>query len=367
MADLSTTFTGIRFPNPFLLASAPPTESESQHHPGLRGRLGRRGHQDHRPPPGRQRARPEDRRSCASTTAAAALSMAKRPDATWWPPGTGSSSPTSRSTGGCAACAASSGLPRPGPGRLDHGRLRQRPGARALADADARRSRTRASTPIELNFSCPHMDRVDMGANVGKDPVLCSDVHAGRQGRRHGVPVWVKLTPADGGHRRGGGGDLPRRRRRDLVVEHVPVAAADRPRDARLRGQRGRARLVGRPGRPGDPAPVAGQDGADDRGVPGPRVLRHRRHLGASRDALAYFLLGCGTVQVATAAMLDHAIGPNVIRDLTAGDDRVPRRNADRGWTRLRRLPWAAPRERGAALAIAAELLAPGADDLAAG
>ena len=29
MADLSTTFTGIRFPNPFLLASAPPTESES--------------------------------------------------------------------------------------------------------------------------------------------------------------------------------------------------------------------------------------------------------------------------------------------------------------------------------------------------
>src|SRR5437867_2213245 len=27
--DLSTTFTGIRFPNPFLLSSAPPTESES--------------------------------------------------------------------------------------------------------------------------------------------------------------------------------------------------------------------------------------------------------------------------------------------------------------------------------------------------
>src|SRR5512141_2928029 len=29
MADLSTVFTGIRFVNPFLLASAPPTESES--------------------------------------------------------------------------------------------------------------------------------------------------------------------------------------------------------------------------------------------------------------------------------------------------------------------------------------------------
>src|SRR5205085_8263626 len=29
MADLSSTFTGIRFENPFLLASAPPTESDS--------------------------------------------------------------------------------------------------------------------------------------------------------------------------------------------------------------------------------------------------------------------------------------------------------------------------------------------------
>ena len=28
-ADLSTTFTGVRFRNPFLLSSAPPTESES--------------------------------------------------------------------------------------------------------------------------------------------------------------------------------------------------------------------------------------------------------------------------------------------------------------------------------------------------
>src|SRR5207244_3553145 len=35
--------------------------------------------------------------------------------------------------------------------------------------------------------------------------------------------------------------------------------------------------------------------------------------------ALSYFLLGCGTVQVCTAAMLDSAIGPNVIKTLTAG------------------------------------------------
>src|SRR5258708_36140215 len=35
--------------------------------------------------------------------------------------------------------------------------------------------------------------------------------------------------------------------------------------------------------------------------------------------ALSYFLLGCGTVQVCTAAMLDHAVGPNVIKTLLAG------------------------------------------------
>ncbi|HEY6137650.1 MAG TPA: hypothetical protein VI670_07790, partial [Thermoanaerobaculia bacterium] len=35
--------------------------------------------------------------------------------------------------------------------------------------------------------------------------------------------------------------------------------------------------------------------------------------------ALSYFLLGCGTVQVCTAAMLDSAIGPNVIKALTNG------------------------------------------------
>ena len=39
--------------------------------------------------------------------------------------------------------------------------------------------------------------------------------------------------------------------------------------------------------------------------------------------ALSYILLGCGTVQVCTAAMLDHAIGPNVIRELNEGLARI--------------------------------------------
>src|SRR5262249_6312505 len=48
--------------------------------------------------------------------------------------------------------------------------------------------------------------------------------------------------------------------------------------------------------------------------------------------ALSYFLLGCGTVQVCTAAMLDHAIGPNVIRELNDGLARFLDANAGKGW-----------------------------------
>ena len=50
-------------------------------------------------------------------------------------------------------------------------------------------------------------------------------------------------------------------------------------------------------------------------------------------QALSYFLLGCGTVQVCTAAMLDQAVGPNVIKRLLAGLDAFLERHAADGWT----------------------------------
>lgn len=49
-------------------------------------------------------------------------------------------------------------------------------------------------------------------------------------------------------------------------------------------------------------------------------------------QALSYFLLGAGTVQVCTAAMLDQAVGPNVIRRLNVGLDTFLARHADLGW-----------------------------------
>ena len=48
--------------------------------------------------------------------------------------------------------------------------------------------------------------------------------------------------------------------------------------------------------------------------------------------ALNYFLLGSGTVQVCTAAMLDHAVGPNVIERLLEGSRAFFDKHADRGW-----------------------------------
>jgi dihydropyrimidine dehydrogenase (NAD+) subunit PreA len=52
-------------------------------------------------------------------------------------------------------------------------------------------------------------------------------------------------------------------------------------------------------------------------------------------QALNYFLLGCGTVQVCTAAMLDHAIGPNVIKGLIEGMAAFFEKHAAKGWHTL--------------------------------
>ncbi|MEO7712992.1 MAG: hypothetical protein ABIV10_08745, partial [Gemmatimonadaceae bacterium] len=49
-------------------------------------------------------------------------------------------------------------------------------------------------------------------------------------------------------------------------------------------------------------------------------------------QALSYIMLGAGTVQVCTAAMLDQAVGPNVIKRLNAGLDAFLERHAADGW-----------------------------------
>jgi len=48
---------------------------------------------------------------------------------------------------------------------------------------------------IELNMSCPHMDRKDMGANINNDEVIIKSVIQAVKSVVS-VPIWVKLTPS---------------------------------------------------------------------------------------------------------------------------------------------------------------------------
>ena len=194
MADLSTVFTGIRFENPFLLASAPPTESESNiiraYEAGWGGvvtkTIGLHPVVNVRGP---------KTKFLRADNSGTRLSMDKRPDSTlvaswnwelisdkpldWWIPRLEAVKKAWPNRVLVASIMAGSGTDK----ELEAWQTLVRGVQDAGVDA------------IELNFSCPHMDRVDMGANVGKDPVLCSvSTQAVKEVAR--VPVWVKLTPA---------------------------------------------------------------------------------------------------------------------------------------------------------------------------
>lgn len=183
---------------------------------------------------------------------------------------------------------------------------------------------------LELNFSCPHMDRKDMGSNIGKDEGLCSVVTEAVK-RVATIPVWCKLTPAT----------------QDMVVEAA----------ACFRG--GADAIVSSNTFPSLPLIDAetlefeiNVDGkVSSGGLGGPAILpmslanmarmakefpdRSFSGIGGISDfsqALSYFLLGCGTVQVCTSAMLDHAVGPSVIKKLNDGLDAFLEKHAVDGW-----------------------------------
>jgi dihydropyrimidine dehydrogenase (NAD+) subunit PreA len=332
VADLSTEFTGIHFENPFLLASAPPTESESNimrafeagwggvvtktiglhpvvNVPGPKTKFLRIDHDGSR------------------------VSMAKRPDTTllaswnwelisdkpmdWWLPKLANIKRAWPNRVLVASIMAGSGNDK------ELGNWQTLVQGVQDAGADA----------IELNFSCPHMDRIDMGANVGKDAVLCS-VSTQAVKAVSKVPVWVKLTPATANivdEARAtflGGADAIVSSNTFPSVPLVDPATGEF--EVNIDGYVSSGGMGGPAILPLSLAKMAEMaqafpDGAFS-GIGGISTFAH---------ALNYFMLGCGTVQVATAAMLDHAIGPNVIRDLTTGLAEFLERNADRGWTRL--------------------------------
>ncbi len=332
MADLSTVFTGIRFENPFLLASAPPTESESNivraYEAGWGGvvtkTIGLHPVVNVRGP---------KTKFLRADNSGTRLSMAKRPDSTlmaswnwelisdkpldWWVPRLESIKKAWPNRALVASIMAGSGTDK----ELAAWEVLTRGVQDAGADA------------IELNFSCPHMDRVDMGANVGKDPVLCSvSTQVVKAVAR--VPVWVKLTPAtaniveEAGATFLGGADAISSSNTFPSLPLISPETLDF--EVSVDGYVSSGGLGGPAILSQSLAKMAEMTKAfPDRefsGIGGVSTFEH---------ALNYFLLGCGTVQVATAAMLDHAIGSNVIADLTSGMAAFLERNADRGWASL--------------------------------
>jgi dihydroorotate dehydrogenase len=330
--DLSVSFTGIRFENPFMLASAPPTESETNILHAFEAGWGGVVTKTIGMHPVVNVAGPKTK-FLRYYPEAGRLSMNKGRDGVlhsswnwelisekpldWWLPRLARIKQAFPSRVLIASIMAGSGSDT----ELDHWRTL----ATACQDAGA--------DGLELNLSCPHMDRPDMGSNIGKDRELCSFVvQIVKEVAR--VPVWAKLTPATA----------------DIVVEAGAVF-------------RGGADAVSSsntwPSLPlVDPDTLQWEIEVDglvsSGGLGGPSILPlslakmaqmtrafpDRNFVGIGgisefHDTLNYFLLGCGLVQVCTAAMLDRAVGPNVIRRLCQGYSDFLARHADRGWRSL--------------------------------
>jgi dihydropyrimidine dehydrogenase (NAD+) subunit PreA len=331
-ANLAVTFTGLRFPNPFLLSSAPPTESDSNimrafdagwggvvtKTIGLHPVVNVRG-----PKTKFLRATPDTGHLSMEKRAGTALhsswnwELISDKPLDWWIPRIARIKSAYPDRILVASIMAGSGSDR----ELEHWQTLAKACQAEGADA------------FELNLSCPHMDRKDMGSNIGKDQEQISIVtQVVKEVAK--VPVWAKLTPST----------------TDIVEE---------ARAAFLGGADAISSSNTFPSLPLiDPDTLEFEMNVDgfvsSGGLGGPAILplsmaKMAQLTAALPDkafsgiggiasfahALNYFLLGCGTVQVCTAAMLDHAIGPNIIAGLRHGLEEFLGRHADRGWTSL--------------------------------
>src|SRR5205807_8380538 len=186
---------------------------------------------------------------------------------------------------------------------------------------------------LELNLSCPHMDRQDMGSNIGKDRELVSIVtKVVKEVAR--VPVWAKLTPSTTDivvEARGafnGGADAISS---SNTFTSLPLLDPDTLEfEINVDGLVSTGGLGGPAILPLSLAKMSQLTQAfPDKSFSGIGGISNFEH------ALNYFLLGCGTVQVCTAAMLDHAIGSNVIKELNQGLAAFLEKNAERGWKKI--------------------------------
>src|SRR5437764_7844 len=330
--NLSNTFTGVRFDNPFLLSSAPPTESESNITRAFEAGWGGVVTKTIGLHPVVNVVGPKTQFLRADANSAR-LSMKKRPNAAlhsswnwelisdktldWWVPRLERIKKAYPNHVLVASIMAGSGNDT----ELRHWQ------ELAVACQD------QGCDALELNLSCPHMDRPDMGSNVGKDKELVSIVtKVVKEAAK--IPVWAKLTPST----------------TDIVVEargaflggadavvssntftSLPLIDAETLEfEVHVDGLVPTGGLGGPAILPLSLAKMSQLTQAfPDKSFSGIGGISSFEH------ALNYFLLGCGTVQVCTAAMLDHAVGPTIIRELNQGLTRFLEKNADKGWKRV--------------------------------
>src|SRR3954470_7289311 len=328
-STLSTTFTGIEFDNPFLLASAPPTESDSNilrafeagwggvvvKTIGMHPVINVKG-----PKTKFLRANADGHR----------LSMEKRPNTAlhsswnwelisdkpleWWLPRLRRIKAAFPHKVLVASIMAGSEDER----EINH--WRELTVACQSEGVDA----------FELNLSCPHMDRVDMGSNIGKNVQLIDTVvRAVKDVAKK--PVWVKLTPtttniakeAEAAFNAGADSISSS----NTFTSLPPIDAESLEFEVNVDGKVSYGGLGGPAILPLSMAKMAQMTTAFP--------ARSFSGIGGVSDfsqALNYILLGCGTVQVCTAAMLDHAIGPNVIKALLGGMSEAMERH---GWASI--------------------------------
>jgi dihydropyrimidine dehydrogenase (NAD+) subunit PreA len=313
---LAVTFTGLRFENPFLLSSAPPTESENNISRafeagwggvvtktiGLHPVVNVDG-----PKTKFLRASPDTGRLSMQKRAGTALhsswnwELISDKPLDWWVPRIARIKAAFPDRILVASIMAGSGTDQ----ELAHWQTLAAACQREGADA------------LELNLSCPHMDRKDMGSNIGKDQELISIVTQVVK-EVATIPIWAKLTPSTtdiGEEARAaflGGADAITS---SNTFPSIPLVDPETLEfEMNVDGFVSSGGLGGPAILPLSLAKMAQLTTAlpdkEFSGIGGVSEFAH---------ALNYFLLGCGTVQVCTAAMLDQAIGPHVIKNLTDG------------------------------------------------
>ena len=332
-AQLAVTFTGLRFENPFLLSSAPPTESDSNimrafdagwggvvtKTIGLHPVVNVAG-----PKTKFLRATPDSPQTVDAEAPGHRAALVVELGAHL------------RQAARLVDAAHRDGSRRRIPNRILVASIMAGSGSdRELAHWQtlAKACQDEGADALELNLSCPHMDRKDMGSNIGKDTGADLDRHA-RSSRKSRAcrcgPSSRRRPPTSSWRRAARSSAAPTRSSSSNTFPSLPLIDPETLEfEMNVDGYVSSGGLGGPAILPQSLAKMAQLTQAfPDKAFSGIGGVADFAH------ALNYFLLGCGTVQVCTAAMLDHAIGPNVIRRLLAGMQQfsIGRR---RGWSSL--------------------------------